>query len=53
MEKEYTQKTKEVLDRLGINAENSGVSTGTEWFATKGDKTVRNLPLMESRLPVW
>ncbi|MEX0980774.1 MAG: aldehyde dehydrogenase family protein [Bacteroidales bacterium] len=45
MDKKYAQKTKEVLDRLGINAENSGVCTGTEWFATKGDKTVSESPI--------
>src|SRR6056297_476046 len=45
MNKEYAQKTKEVLRRLGIGTENSGVCTGTEWFATKGDKTVSESPV--------
>lgn len=39
MDKQYSQKTKEVLGRLGIDALNSGVCTGTKWFDTKGDVT--------------
>ena len=29
---------KEMLDRLGIKEENSGASTGSNWFSTKGEK---------------
>jgi aldehyde dehydrogenase (NAD+) len=39
MEKHYSQKTKEVLARIGIEAENSGVSTGVKWKKTNGDIT--------------
>jgi aldehyde dehydrogenase (NAD+) len=45
MNKEYAQKTEDVLLRLGIASINSGVCTGTEWFATKGDKTVSESPI--------
>ena len=29
---------REVLDQLGISAENSGASTGSHWFSTRGEK---------------
>lgn len=29
---------KEMLDQLGIQSENSGASTGSHWFATRGEK---------------
>lgn len=40
-----TQKTKEVLGRLGIEAKNSGVCTGRAWFSGKGEKTVSESPI--------
>jgi aldehyde dehydrogenase (NAD+) len=42
---EYTEKTKEVLARLGIEETNSGVCTGTNWFKTSGDTTVSVSPI--------
>ncbi|MDA3821123.1 MAG: aldehyde dehydrogenase family protein, partial [Bacteroidales bacterium] len=41
----YTEKTKEVLARLGIEEISSGVCTGTNWFKTKGDTTVSVSPI--------
>jgi aldehyde dehydrogenase (NAD+) len=45
MNRKYTQKTEDVLLRLGIASVNSGVCTGTEWFSTEGDKTVSESPI--------
>lgn len=43
-----SQKTKEILKRFGITEVNSGVSTGTIWFDTKGDETESRSPIDES-----
>lgn len=40
-----TEKTKEVLKRLGIKEINSGVTTGTIWFDTTGDITSSVSPI--------
>jgi aldehyde dehydrogenase (NAD+) len=45
MDKNFSDKTKQVLDRLGIGETNSGVTTGTEWFKTSGDETVSVSPI--------
>lgn len=45
MDKYYAKKTQDVLKRLQILEENSGVCTGTEWFHTDGDKTVSESPI--------
>lgn len=45
MKKEYSEKTKAVLARLGIEAVNNGVSTGVKWFDTTGDTTVSESPI--------
>lgn len=45
MEQQFTDKTKEVLARLGIEASNSGVTTGTNWFNTKGNITESVSPI--------
>lgn len=36
---------KEVLDQLGIQAENTGASTGSHWFATRGEKIDSHSPV--------
>ncbi|MEX2371204.1 MAG: aldehyde dehydrogenase family protein, partial [Bacteroidales bacterium] len=41
----YSETTKEVLARLGIEAVNSGVTTGTKWVVTKGDETESLSPI--------
>lgn len=38
-------RTKETLKRLGIEAINPGVTTGTKWFDTNGDITVSETPI--------
>jgi aldehyde dehydrogenase (NAD+) len=43
-----SKKTKEILKRFGITEVNSGVSTGTVWFDTKGDETESRSPIDES-----
>ena len=45
MKKDYSEKTMGVLARLGIEESNSGVSTGNNWFNTKGDTTVSVSPI--------
>jgi len=35
----------EILEKLGINTINSGVSTGTQWYETKGDISVSVSPI--------
>ncbi len=39
------QKTKDVLQRLGIKEINPGVTTGTIWFDTKGNVTTSETPI--------
>ena len=45
MEQKFTERTKEVLARLGIEASNSGVTTGTKWLDTKGNITESVSPI--------
>ncbi len=45
MDIKFEQKTKEVLQRLGIDQVNAGVSTGIEWFSGTGDVTSSLSPI--------
>jgi aldehyde dehydrogenase (NAD+) len=40
-----SEKTKQILTRLGIREINSGVTTGTVWFDPNGDLTVSETPI--------
>jgi aldehyde dehydrogenase (NAD+) len=45
MDKKYSEKTREVLQRLGIEDLNSGASTGARWMKTEGDVTTSVSPI--------
>jgi aldehyde dehydrogenase (NAD+) len=40
-----SEKTKQILTRLGIREINSGVTTGTVWYEPKGELTVSETPI--------